>query len=162
MPALSPETCFLLNIDEGICLGEELIVRAMFDKKANINNNPPYVSYNAFMPRIRDGIAETALSFVHQDKCKTDEDIKIIAKTHINPNRTVWYLVKLLVQKIADMRFENGNLISLIAERDNNPFELHTSVYPVSEDEVIQLSVATVLARIAEKPVTMEGSRSFD
>jgi len=161
MPALSPESSFLLNLGQEICLNEQVIVRPMFDRNKHINDEPPsYISYKEFMPKWRAGEIEKTLSFVHQEDGTSDEHIGSLAKTHIR-NSSVWYLAKLLIQKISEMRYENGNLINLIIQRDNIPFELHTSVYPVSDDELAQQTVAQALAFVADKPTVLKGDRKF-
>jgi hypothetical protein len=165
MPPLSLESIILLNLEQNICLGDQTITRAMFTKRAANENPPPYIKYEEFMPKVREeGKTEEALSFIHQDGLSNDE-IAEIAKIEIlhNPKGSVWYLAQLLIQKIAEMRYEDDTEIILTVVRDNNPFDRHTSMYPVSEDTMVQQTIAMALANIAGKPIPMKkGAKKFD
>jgi len=160
--SLSPNFLMLLNTEQNVCLGKQTITRAIFRKDAVKENPPPYIQSIEFMPKMRNGELETALSFIHQEDGVSNDDIKHLAKTKINPNGSVWYLAQLLIQKIADMRYENGTKINLTIKRDNIPFDKHTSMYPVSEDVLIQQEVAAALASVAGKPIVMKGTKKFD
>jgi|SRR5450756_1169841 len=163
MPPLSPESIMLLDMEHKVCRGEQTITRAIFTKKATTEKPPPYILYTEFMPKEQDGQLEEALSFIHQEDGVSNEDIKALAKKHINPNGSVCYLAQLLIQKIAEIRYEDGSEMRLIVERDNEDYERHTSMYPISPDVSIQHAVATALSFVAGKPIPMKkGMKKFD
>ena len=156
MPQLSAESLMLLNIAEGVCLDEQMITKAIFNKKAK-SEVPPYINYQEFLPKVRDGITEKSLSFIHQESGMSNEEVKILAKKEINPHSSLWYLAQLLIHKIAEMRYENGSKMNLVVERDNLDFDKHTSVYPVSDNLETQQAVATALAFVAGQPIKIKG-----
>jgi len=84
MPHLSTESLILLNLAEGICLGEQMITKAIFCKKAK-SDVPPYINYGQFMPKARDGVLEKALSFIHQEAEMSNEDVKALANAAGQP-----------------------------------------------------------------------------
>lgn len=124
----------LLNRQEKIFRRQEIILRAISEKKA-LSSSPAKLNVKSdalrcFTPRVN----EKGFSVIHEDT-RNEPEIVAIARS-INPNRSLKALVKTNIETIEKIATDNPNdtYLHFNVIRDDEGYEGHAQILPMPAD----------------------------